>query len=159
MRRQLPAHVVVPLVLMLTLAACRPPTADTAAAPPYAAIATVKDLMQSIVDPAADVVWLSVTEVHTAQGIQETVPRTEEEWNKVRQGALTLAEGIGSIGPVRCPFAPPCGLQNARLHDVRPRASAQIGPPHSSGRSFGWDAPGGGGGLLGRELADAPLPS
>ena len=65
-----------------------PAASDT---PQYEAAATVKDIMLSIVDPAADQVWNAVTTVQTAKGTEETVPRTPEEWLKVRHGAVTLS--------------------------------------------------------------------
>ena len=61
-------------------------------APPYTTTATVKDIMQLIVDPAADEVWQAVMTVHSAQGTVETVPRSDEDWLKARRGAMTLIE-------------------------------------------------------------------
>jgi hypothetical protein len=46
----------------------------------------------SIVDPSADVVWLSVTTVQSSKGTVDTAPKTDEEWKKVRQGAIALTE-------------------------------------------------------------------
>jgi len=73
-----------------TPAADAVPAAETT--PVYVAEATVKDLMQAVVDTSADVVWLSVTTEVSHKGIIETRPKNDEEWEKVRQGALTLAE-------------------------------------------------------------------
>lgn len=63
----------------------------------YAPTATIKDLMQSIVDPSADVVWESVMTVVSASGIEEKVPRTDEEWTNVRHGAIRLAEAANLL--------------------------------------------------------------
>ena len=60
--------------------------------PQFAPDVTVKDLMLNIVDTSADVVWLSVTTVANETGLVETRPQNDEEWTKVKQGALTLAE-------------------------------------------------------------------
>src|SRR5918994_4289721 len=69
------------------------PTQPAAAAqPPYAPTATIKDIMLNIIDPAADVVWLSVTSVQSAEGLVDTAPKTDEDWKKVRSGAITLME-------------------------------------------------------------------
>jgi hypothetical protein len=65
--------------------------------PEYAPTATVKDLMLSIVDPSADVVWLSVTTVQSAEGTVETVPKTDEDWKRVRQGAVALTEAANLL--------------------------------------------------------------
>ena len=59
--------------------------------------ATVKDLMLSIVDPSADVVWLSVTTVVDEKGLLESVPTSDEEWTKVRHGAVTLMEAANLL--------------------------------------------------------------
>jgi hypothetical protein len=66
-------------------------------APQYEAAATVKDIMLSIIDPAADQVWNSVTTVQTAKGTEETVPKTAEDWLKVRHGAVTLSEAANLL--------------------------------------------------------------
>lgn len=58
----------------------------------YTPTATVKDLMLSLVDPSADVVWESVTTVVTPTGIEEKAPTTEEEWTAMRAGAIRLVE-------------------------------------------------------------------
>ena len=70
------------------------PAADT---PPYEPSGTVKDLMQSIVDPSADLVWNAVTTVQTANGTIDTVPKTDEDWLKVRHGAVGLSEGANLL--------------------------------------------------------------
>ena len=38
--------------------------------------------MQGLIDKSADDVWLSVTTVHSEQGVVETRPRNDEEWLK-----------------------------------------------------------------------------
>jgi len=93
------ASVVVLLTSLVLIAACQKPAETTVAAPAptppppeYVPTATVKDLMQSVVDPNADVVWLAVTTVQSAKGTVETRPRTDEEWTKVRHGAIALTE-------------------------------------------------------------------
>jgi len=95
-------HIVSAVVLLTSLvliSACQKPTATTAAAPApappppeYVPTATVKDLMQSVIDPNADVVWLAVTTVQSSKGTVDTRPRNDEEWTKVRHGAIALTE-------------------------------------------------------------------
>jgi hypothetical protein len=94
------ASVCVLLASLVLIAACQKPAETTAAAPApaappppeYTPTATVKDLMQSVVDPNADVVWLAVTTVQSNKGTVETRPKTDEEWTKVRHGAVALME-------------------------------------------------------------------
>jgi len=84
----------------LVVAACQQSAPPAAAAPhqaPYAPTTTIKDLMLNVIDPAADVVWLSVTTVQSADGTVETAPKTEEDWLKVRQGAITLVEAANLL--------------------------------------------------------------
>jgi len=54
--------------------------------------ATIKDIMDSIVDPSADQIWQSVETVVDASGVQEHQPRTDEEWAEVRRNAVRLIE-------------------------------------------------------------------
>lgn len=54
--------------------------------------ATVKDIMISIVDPEADVLWQAVAIIVSAAGTEEREPRTDEEWAAVRRAAINLVE-------------------------------------------------------------------
>lgn len=87
---------------LASVAACQKP-AETAAAPAsppppdYVPTATVKDLMLSVIDPNADVVWLAVTTVQSAGGTVETRPTTDDEWAKVRHGAIALTEAANLL--------------------------------------------------------------
>jgi len=79
-------------------AACqRPAETPPAHQPQFAPEVTIKDLMLNIIDTSADVVWLSVTTVASDKGLVETRPQNDEEWTKVRQGALTLAEAANLL--------------------------------------------------------------
>src|ERR671922_83997 len=82
------------LVVAVGIVACRRGQSDVSARemPEYTPTATIKDLMQGIVDPAADDVWLSVTTVMSGAGVVETMPKTDEDWAKVRHGAIRLVE-------------------------------------------------------------------
>jgi hypothetical protein len=74
------------------------PTAPAASSQTeYLPTATVKDLMLSVIDPAADVVWLSVTTVVDDKGLVETKPITDEDWTKVHHGAVTLMEAANLL--------------------------------------------------------------
>ena len=98
----LPLSATVFLGALLTVSACQssastPAPAPAPAQPVYAPTATIKDNMLSIVDPAADVVWLSVTTVQSSAGTVDTAPKNEEEWKKVRQGAIALTEAANLL--------------------------------------------------------------
>jgi hypothetical protein len=60
--------------------------------PPFNAVADVKQLMVSVIDPAADVVWGSVGTTITEAGTVEHFPKTDEEWGIVLTNALIVME-------------------------------------------------------------------
>ena len=60
--------------------------------PPFKPIADVKQVMNDIVDPAADAFWEASGTITTAQGSYERGPKTEAEWTVVRNQAMVLAE-------------------------------------------------------------------
>ena len=76
-------------VLLAGCAALPPSTLD---APPFKPVVTVKQLMEWILDPAADVIWDSVKSIITENSTKEIEPRTDDEWATVRTGAATVAE-------------------------------------------------------------------
>jgi hypothetical protein len=93
----LPLSAVVFLGVLFSVSACQsqgaaPAPAPAPAQPEYTPTATIKDIMMSIVDPNADVVWGSVTTVQSAKGTVDSAPKNDEEWKKVRQGAIALTE-------------------------------------------------------------------
>ena len=53
--------------------------------------------MQSIVDPAADFLWESVSTTVTTSGAEEKQPRTDEEWALVRHNAIALSEAANLL--------------------------------------------------------------
>ena len=58
---------------------------------------TIKDLMESIIDPSADVLWGAVGTVVDKEGIHEFFPRTQEEWLDVRHAAVRIIEGCNLL--------------------------------------------------------------
>lgn len=71
-----------------------PPSKVTAAAPPspFLPTASIQEIMQSVIDPAADALWASVATISTEKGIEERQPRTDEEWAEVRRKAVIVIE-------------------------------------------------------------------
>ena len=59
---------------------------------PYKPVASVMELMEGTVQPAAEVYWESVSTTISAAGIDEKYPKTDEEWEHVWGGAMTIAE-------------------------------------------------------------------
>lgn len=62
------------------------------APPPFKVVADTKLLMDSVLDPAADIVWGSVGSVVTKDGDQELKPKSAEEWTAIRNAAVVVAE-------------------------------------------------------------------
>ena len=54
--------------------------------------ATIKDIMDSMVDPSAEFLFESVVTIADEHGITEKAPQTDEEWKEVRNRAMTLLE-------------------------------------------------------------------
>ncbi len=75
------------LVGVVPLVACGEPDG-----PPFKPMVDVKQLMVSIVDPAADVLWDSVGTVISEEGVDEWYPKTDEEWAAVENSAIVLME-------------------------------------------------------------------
>lgn len=79
------------LVVALVTGACQrsdppPPPVD------FRPAGDVKQLMNSILDPSADVIWESVGTIVTEAGTEEIVPSNDEEWANVRNHGVMLAE-------------------------------------------------------------------
>jgi hypothetical protein len=85
------------VVPLLCAAGCRARRPEPAPPPEYRVTATVKDIMDSMVDPIADVIWNSVATIVTYAGVEERQPRTDEDWAKVRHAAITLAEATNLL--------------------------------------------------------------
>ena len=59
--------------------------------------ATVKDIMDALVDPGSDYIWDSVETVVSAKGTEEKAPHTDEEWKQVRNHAIMLLEATNLL--------------------------------------------------------------
>jgi len=96
-------------VLGILLAGCAPKessvtaqsgqaaTPPPAPASPLKPIAGVQDVMATMIDPAADFLWESVSTTVTRGKTVEKQPRTDEEWAEVRRQAIILTEGANLI--------------------------------------------------------------
>lgn len=71
--------------------------AITSADEVYRPTATVKQIMDSMVAPTAQVLWDSVGTVATAQGVVTSEPKTDEDWANLRHNAVVLAEAMNSL--------------------------------------------------------------
>jgi hypothetical protein len=60
---------------------------------PTQVYSSIKELMESIIDPSADVLWGAVRTVVDTEGVHETFPKTQEEWLDLRHAAVRIIEG------------------------------------------------------------------
>lgn len=102
MRRAMPIALVVGAIACAACGGEAPPsrsaTSDAAAsAPPYKAVSDMRTLMNAVIERPANVVWESVGEVHTPSGIEARSPKTPEEWQTVRDAAVTLTEAANLL--------------------------------------------------------------
>lgn len=72
-------------VIGLSVAACGPP-------PPIRPVADVKQLMRSVMDPAADAYWEGVGTIVDQSGTTEIKPETTEEWDALVNHAYVVTE-------------------------------------------------------------------
>lgn len=61
-------------------------------APALAPVATIKDLMDAMVDPSAEYLFDNIVEIVDEKGIIDKTPKTDDEWKDVRRRALMLVE-------------------------------------------------------------------
>lgn len=66
-------------------------------APALTPVASVKQIMNGIVQPAATVVFGSVGTIISAAGIVEKAPKTDEEWAAVGSSAVALVESANLL--------------------------------------------------------------
>jgi cytochrome c556 len=59
--------------------------------------ASIAEIMDSMVMPAAQALWDAVAIDVTATGTIEKIPRTDEDWDKLRWQAVTLAEATNAL--------------------------------------------------------------
>jgi hypothetical protein len=74
------------LMAAVWLSACAKP------GPPIKAVATVEEVMHGMVIPHAELVWAKSGTIFTAAGVDERMPKSEDEWLAVEASATTLTE-------------------------------------------------------------------
>jgi hypothetical protein len=82
-------------VVVLLLAACvesKPPAVDR-----FKMSIGMKELMQLVIDPPADVFWGASGTIITAQGEEDRSPTTDAGWDAAVSAAATLAEAANLL--------------------------------------------------------------
>ena len=92
------SKLVVLAFLILILASCnatQPPATkqQEPAQPAYRLTATVRDLMNAMIDPSADAIWDAVGTTITKGGkVEERRPKTDADWKTLEYRAIQMAE-------------------------------------------------------------------
>jgi len=124
------------LTAAFVIAACKAPAPAKPAAeaapaaekpatvPPYHYVASVREIMNSVVDPNIDPVWESVQSVleHGKAGgkFADQLPKTDEDWAVVRRHALVVAEAANLLMMPNRPIAPPGAASLAPGVELKP---------------------------------------
>ena len=98
------------LSAMCLLAGCSKPAPEAPpqpAAPPYNTVASIREVMNSVIDPNVDVVWGAVRTVIDHGKAIEHAPANDEEWAATRHSAITVAEGANLLMIPGRAVAPP----------------------------------------------------
>jgi hypothetical protein len=116
--------------LSIGLLACSPP-----APPPekpattwggdFTPVVSVKELMRDVIDPLSDNIFLSVGTRVSMKGVEEWHPKTDDDWAKVRTGAVAIAE-VSHLLKVPRPFAPKGDVNNSTGPDAPELSPTQI---------------------------------
>jgi hypothetical protein len=113
------AAVAATLVAASLVAACSTPAAEkpaaaetpAAGAPPYRPVASIREIMNSVIDPNIDPVWESVKSVleHGVENgkMTDKAPISDEDWATVRAHALVVSEAANLLLMPNRPVAPP----------------------------------------------------
>lgn len=88
-------------------------------------VVSVKELMRDMLDPIADNIFDAVATFIDAKGTVEHKPTTEEDWDKIRIGGVTMAEGAYLL-KVKRPWAPPGDENDSAGPDAVELSPAQI---------------------------------
>ena len=85
--------------VLFVMAACSSskPAPTASGEPAFRLTGTIKEIMDSVVDPNADVLWDSVSTTISREGTVENKPRTDEDWARIRRSAVTLVEATNLL--------------------------------------------------------------
>src|ERR1041385_1459661 len=86
----------VSLLVFLILSGCnaQKPAQST---PDYKPTFPIEEVMGHIIMPSADKLWGSVATTVSAKGVEEIVPKTDEDWETVRNYAVTIVEATNLL--------------------------------------------------------------
>src|SRR6188474_698074 len=98
------------LLVAALYAGCSAPAATEPpppAASPFRPVASIREVMNSVIDPSVDVVWNSVGSDIERGRVTDRTPKTDEDWAEVRRHALVVSEAPNLLMMHDRPVAPP----------------------------------------------------
>ncbi len=115
------------LLICAALASCGRTEAPPAPAPAGPVpLASVQELMQGQVDPAADELWDAVSSEVTAKGDVDNRPADDASWLKLRHRALQVAEAANLLAlPGRVVVQPGKTLEDSHIKGILNAADIQ----------------------------------
>jgi hypothetical protein len=105
-RRQVAAAVLL-AAASLVVGCASPAPPEALAESPFRPVATIREVMNTVIDPSIDVVWNSVATVVDHRGSTDRAPTTDEDWAEVRRHALIVSEAANLLLMHDRPVAPP----------------------------------------------------
>ncbi|MES2626797.1 MAG: hypothetical protein V4628_16035, partial [Pseudomonadota bacterium] len=75
---------------------------------------SVRDIMNSVINPNARQLWGGVSYVESEEGVEETFPQTQEDWDRLKANAIALVEGSNAL------MLPGRGMNSAGVTPDRP---------------------------------------
>jgi len=102
-------------------APAQPPSAEAPAVEaPYRPVASVREIMNSVIDPSIDIVWDSVKTVIDDGRMTDFAPTTDEDWTEVRRHALIVGEAANLLLMPSRLIAPPGAAARAPGVELEP---------------------------------------
>jgi hypothetical protein len=78
--------------MLFATVSCQPTAGDE-----VIPVATVRDIMADMIAPSADILWSAIMTVSTPDGYEDRAPETDEEWARLRHGAVTMVESANLL--------------------------------------------------------------
>src|SRR5262245_22078754 len=86
------------LLLLLIVAGCnRQPQQQAATQSEYQLDYPIEEIMEHIIMPNADLLWGSVETSVSEKGVDEKIPRTNDDWDHVKHYAVTIVEATNLL--------------------------------------------------------------
>jgi hypothetical protein len=93
MRKYLTFFLALPIACLLGSCSNKPAASEA----DYNLVATIKDIMDSQIDPSADYIWQSIGTEVSAAGIIDKRPQNTDEWKEERRKAVLLVEAANLL--------------------------------------------------------------